>query len=267
MRRTFGFEASHVFDTVIASRLIGLRAFSLAALVEKFFDVKLAKGSQKANWARRPLPKQMAEYAKNDTHYLLPLAEKLEAELKRLGRLEWFHQSCQRALDQAAVERVRDEEEAWRISGAGLMRGRAAAVLRSLWQWRDQEARAADRPPFHILQNEQLLVATEKFLAGEVPDYRHFSPRRRRTFRESGQRAMELAEAEWPIIRRRAGARPTAQMERRAEQLRKRRDSIATELGLEPSFIASRGALDAIAADEKRSETLLVPWQRDLLGV
>ncbi len=267
MRRSFGFEASRVFDTVIASRLIGLRAFSLAALVEKFFDVKLAKGSQKANWARRPLPKQMAEYAMNDTHYLLPLAEKLESDLKRLDRLDWFHQSCQRALDQAAVERVRDEDEAWRISGAGLLRGRAAAVLRSLWQWRDREARAADRPPFHILQNQQLLVATERFLAGEVPDYRHFSPRRRRAFRESGESAMRLPEAEWPVIRRRIGTRPTAEMERRAEQLRKQRDKMGVELGIEPSFIASRGTLDAIAADETRSETLLVPWQRKLIGV
>jgi len=69
LRRSLDFVATRIFDTVIAARLLGIRSFSLAALVEKFFGVTLAKGSQKANWARRPLPQHMAEYAMNDTRY------------------------------------------------------------------------------------------------------------------------------------------------------------------------------------------------------
>ena len=76
LRRSMNFEATRIFDTVIAARVLGIRAFSLAALVEKYFGITLTKGSQKANWAQRPLPKHMEEYAINDTHYLLPLAEK-----------------------------------------------------------------------------------------------------------------------------------------------------------------------------------------------
>src|SRR5206468_8724104 len=67
LRRSLNFAACRIFDTVIAARLLGIREFSLAALVERFFGVKLAKGSQKANWARRPLPERMVEYAMNDT--------------------------------------------------------------------------------------------------------------------------------------------------------------------------------------------------------
>src|SRR3954447_16135965 len=52
-----------VFDTMIAARLCGITEFSLAALINKYFGVQLAKASQKANWARRPLPPQMADYA------------------------------------------------------------------------------------------------------------------------------------------------------------------------------------------------------------
>ena len=141
LRRSLGFVATRVFDTVIAARLLGIRSFSLAALVEKFFGVTLVKGSQKANWARRPLPRHMAEYAINDTHYLLPLAEKLEAGLREQGRMEWFRQSCARALEQASVQRSRDDEEAWRISGSGKLTGRASAILRELWNWRDKESR------------------------------------------------------------------------------------------------------------------------------
>jgi len=265
LRRSLGFVATRIFDTVIAARLLGIRSFSLAALVESFFGVTLAKGSQKANWAQRPLPKHMAEYALNDTRYLLPLAEKLEGGLRERGRIEWFRQSCERALEQAAVQRTRDEEEAWRISGAGKLGGRACSVLRELWLWRDKEAQAADRPAFHVLQNHLLLRAAEEFAAGANPDYRHFSARRRQAFREAAERGLNLPESEWPVRPKRRGTRPTREMERTAEELRRRRDAVANVHGLDPSLIAPRGALDAVAADESRSAALLVPWQRSLL--
>ena len=267
MRRSFGFVPSRVFDTVIAARLLGIREFSLAALVKRFFDVQLPKGSQKANWAQRPLPQRMADYAMNDTHYLLPLAENLERELAERERLDWFRESCQRAILQASVQRERDEDEAWRISGAGTLRGRPAAILRELWHWRDREARAVDRPPFHILQNQQLIASATAFEAGEAPDFRHFSPRRRREFLAAVKKAMELPESEWPEKRRGVRLRPTAEMERRTAELRRKRDQVAAHLKIEPSFIAPRNTLEAIARDESQKERLLVRWQRNLLGL
>lgn len=267
MRRTFNFTADRVFDTVIAARLLGIKAFSLAALVERYFGVTLVKGSQKANWAQRPLPKAMAEYAINDTHYLLPLADYLEEELRERGRYEWFQQSCARGLAQASIERERDEDEAWRISGAGTLPPRAAAVLRALWHWRDQEAQAADRPSFHILQNHLLLQAAKDFDAGHTPEFRHLTPRRRRGFLDAAHQALDLPESEWPKRPRRVGTRTTQEMERTAENLRKRRDAIAEELGIDASFIAPRATMESIAADETRSTALLVPWQRELLQV
>lgn len=265
MRRSFGFAASKVFDTVVAARLLGVREFSLAALVARYFGVELSKGSQKANWAQRPLPPRMAQYAMNDTHYLLSLAEKLEAELRAKDRFEWFEQSCQRGLSQAAVERVRDEDQAWRVTGSGTLSPRASAILRALWLWRDREAQAADRPAFHILQNHLLIHAAQRFEAGETPEFRHLSPRRRRGFMDAAGHALELPEAELPRRVRRHGTRPSQEMERAAENLRRRRDVAAEQLGLDPSFIAPRAAVDLIAADEAQSAALLVPWQRSLL--
>src|SRR5437667_4339277 len=113
----------------------------------------------------------MAEYAINDVHYLLPLAEKLEAELDRLQRRDWLRQSCQRAIEQATVARVRQRDEPCRIPGSRTLQAPAAAVLRALWQWREREAEMADRPPFHILQNDNLLNAAVSFASGSVPDY------------------------------------------------------------------------------------------------
>jgi ribonuclease D len=267
LRRGLNFTAHRIFDTLIAARLLGIREFSLAALLKRYFGLELPKGSQKANWAKRPLPARMAEYAINDVRYLLPLAEKLEAELDRPRRRDWLRQSCQRAIEQAAVARVRNQDELWRVRGAGLLHGRPAAVLRALWQWREREAEMVDRPPFHILQNEKLVNAAESFAAGSVPDYKHFSPRRRRAFREAARSALLAPESECPVLPRRFGTRRTADTVRRTEELRRRRDKSAEELGLEPSFIAPRNTLEAIAADRTRAEKLLVLWQRELLGV
>ena len=267
LRRGLNFSARRIFDTVIAARLLGIREFSLAALVKRHFGVELGKGSQKANWGRRPLPARMIEYAMNDTHYLLPLADCLESQLRECDRLDWLRQSCQRAVEQAAIERVRDEDELWRIRGSASLRGREVAVLRALWQWRENEAEAADRPPFHILQNHELLNAATSFASESTPDYEHFSSRRRQAFRQAAQIAMRLPESEWPVLRRRFGTRPGRETVRRAEELRSRRDRAAAELDLEPSFIAPRSAIEAIAADETCGTTLLVPWQRAALGI
>jgi ribonuclease D len=266
LRRSLNFSARRIFDTVIAARLLGIREFSLAALVKKYFGVELAKGSQKANWAQRPLPERMLDYAVNDTRYLLPMAVKLQLELEQSGRSDWFRQSCERAIEQAAVDRTRDLDEVWRVSGAGALKPRAAGILRELWRWREKEAEAADRPAFHILQNHELLRSAEAFAAGTVPDYRHFSARRRNAFREAGQKGLDLSEDELPVKPRRSGTRPTSQMIRRVEELKQRRDRAAGELKLEPTVLAPRNALEVIATDEERATTVLVPWQRELLG-
>jgi ribonuclease D len=267
LRRGLNLVATRIFDTLIAARLLGIREFSLAALVKRYFGLTLLKGSQKANWAQRPLPTRMAEYAINDVHYLLPLAEKLEAELDRCERRDWLQQSCQRAIELAVLARTRNQDELWRIRGSGILRGRAAGVLRALWQWREKEAEKADRPPFHILRNEDLLKAAAKFASGSVPDYRHFSFRRRQAFREAAEAALRAPESEWPVSRRRSGTRPSAETVQRAEELRRRRDKSAEQCELEPSFIAPRNTLEAIAADQTRAAALLVPWQCQLLGV
>jgi len=117
------------------------------------------------------------------------------------------------------------------------------------------------------LRNEDLLKAAAKFASGSVPDYRHFSFRRRQAFHEAAQAALRAPESEWPVSRRRSGTRPTNETVQRAEELLRRRNKSAEAFELEPSFIAPRSTLEAIAADGTRALALLVPWQRDLLGV
>src|SRR5437867_4118116 len=75
LRKSRGFVPTAIFDTMLASRLLGCREFGLNNLVSKYLGVTLEKGPQKANWAQRPLTQRMVEYARNDTRHLKPLSE------------------------------------------------------------------------------------------------------------------------------------------------------------------------------------------------
>jgi ribonuclease D len=265
--RRVGFpDSDSIFDTMIAARLIGEPEFSLAALLQKYFSVTLAKGSQKANWARRPLSLLMEEYAINDTHYLLDLADILAGKLRELERWEWFQQSCARAMESTKTDRDRDVENAWRITGSSDLRGRAAAVLRALWRWRDTEARAVDRPPFHILQNEKLIEAAVQLDAGERVSLPHLSSSRARRFSEAAQFGLNSAPEEWPQPVRKARGRLTREQEIMVQNLKTRRDAAAVKLQIDSSLIAPKATLEAIAADQATWEKKLLPWQRDLLA-
>ena len=196
LRRGLNFAAHRIFDTLIAARLLGIREFSLAALLKRYFDVELPKGSQKANWAQRPLPARMAEYAINDTRYLLPLAEKLEAELDRIQRLDWFRQSCERAIEQAAMRtRARCRMNVWRVRGSGCVsRARRGSASRTLAMAGEEKQKRPIVRHFTFCRMMSCVNAAVSFAAGIVPDYKHFSHRRRRAFREAARSALQVPE-------------------------------------------------------------------------
>ena len=267
LRRAGFFGPSRVFDTMIAARLCGLVEFSLAALILRYFGVQLAKASQKANWARRPLPTQMSDYAVKDTHYLLEIAAILEADLRRLDRWEWFEQCCERAIVASTITRERDPDQLWRISGSKDLRGRASAVLRALWQWRDSEAQAVDRPTFHILHNEQLIEAANRFDRGLDVNFAQLRGGRRTRFFDAARVALELPEDDWPKIVRQPRSRPTRDEDARFREYKTKRDQVAASLQLDPALIAPKLVLENLASNFDEAATKMMPWQRAALGL
>ena len=59
--------------------------------------------------------------------------------------------------------------------------------------------------------------------------------------------------------------KPVCGWERRFAELEKRRNERATELGMDPTVIASRATLAALAQDEDEASNDLMKWQRELL--
>lgn len=266
--RRVGFQPPpKIFDTMIAARLSGVEEFSLAALLKRHFGLEIPKASQKANWARRPLSPAMLAYAINDTRHLHKLAEIYEGELHKLGRIEWFRQTCDRAIRATENNKEKDAEQTWRISGSGKLRGRAAAILRELWRWRDEEARSADRPAFHVLHNEQLLQAAQDLDAGHKIHFQHLRGSRLRRFQEAAERALALPQAEWPVFIRTNRPRPTRDEEDRMKALRSRRDAVAARLNLDPSLVAPKATIEGLVLREAETLERLLPWQREVLEV
>ncbi|MBI3853702.1 MAG: HRDC domain-containing protein [Verrucomicrobia bacterium] len=268
LRKHHAFVPRTIFDTMLASRLLGGRQFGLTNLVAEHLGVTLDKGSQKADWARRPLTQRMEIYARNDTHYLKPLADKLKLELQQKGRLAWQQESCARLIADCARPASPDPDLVWRIKGSHLLGPPGLAVLRELWHWREAEAVAANRPPFFVLSHETLVKVAGAATNAHPFDTllpRHFSDRRRAGLKAAIARGLAVPVGEQPKPLRQINRRPSEAEKRRFIELQKRRDHHAHELGIDPTLIASRATLAALAEDWNAHESELMNWQRELL--
>jgi len=268
LRKHHEFTPAAIFDTMLAARLLGERQFGLSSLVEKFLGVKLDKGSQKADWARRPLTEKMETYARNDTHYLKPLEEKLKAELQARGRIGWHQESCARLVEECSRPVEVDADAVWRIKGSTFLERPALAVLRELWHWREREALAANRPPFFVLAHEKMVeiaeaVAEQKTVAHLIPPRMH--PRRRDNLMAAIQAAQALTPEKFPERIRHHSQRPSEAEFRRFREFEKRRDKHAHELGIDPTLIAPKSVLGDLARDWEKYAPELMRWQRELL--
>jgi ribonuclease D len=156
LEQDYGWQVTNIFDTRIAAQLLGYTAFGLAALLDRFFGVKLDKKHQRADWSMRPLTPDMLDYAAQDTRFLLSLKDHMSAELERMGRMEWAREEF------ALLEGTRwaDDQPGTaflKLKGARDLNRRELAVLRELVPWRDAVSGQLDRATFRVLGNEQLL--------------------------------------------------------------------------------------------------------------
>jgi ribonuclease D len=280
MRAWKGFRPRReVFDTMIAAQLLGIEQIGLAALIERFFNITTPKEEQKSDWSRRPLSKKQLRYAVNDTRSLEGLAESLHGELVQRSRVEWHNESCRAMVDSTEHDKPRDPEETWRIKGAGRLTHRQLAYLRELWRWRDMHARRANRPPFKVFGNQQILELLHwaeshpNFPLDQGPKLpRNIVGSRLRTLEEAIARAAGMTPAEWPEPSRpvRLNTRPVDYQEQ-LDALRGECAKIAKGLEIAPPTLAPRAALETIAQnhlrtlDEIMASGGLLHWQAELV--
>ena len=252
LRQDYGWQVRNVFDTRIAAQLLGLKAFGLAALLERSFGLKLDKKHQRADWSMRPLTADMLDYAAQDTMHLLGLRDVLRAELEAKGRLAW-----------AAEEFARLETIGWaaedpaaaflRIKGARDLTRRELAIFREVVQWRDAMALALDRATFRVVGNETLfelarLAPRTRDALGKVKGMpRGILERAGDAILAAIGRGLEVPEAELPRFPKAARWDRDPDFDHKVGALKAVRDAAATRLELDPGVLCSRERLEAVA--------------------
>ncbi|MFL5593266.1 MAG: ribonuclease D [Gemmatimonadaceae bacterium] len=277
LHQDYGWHVTNIFDTRIAAQLLGIKSFGLAALLEQFFDVKLDKKHQRADWSMRPLTPDMLEYAAQDTRYLLPLRDHMKGELERRGRLHWAAEEFAR-LEGTRWEAEEEMESFLRLKGARDLTRRELAVLREVANWRDTIAAQLDRATFRVMGNEVLFELARR-TPRSVSELSAIKGMPKGMVERAGsdivdaiRRGMEAPEAELPKFPRGLRWNKDRDFDERVGRLKSVRDAAAIRLELDPGVLCSRERLENVARSGARSveELTSVPdlrrWQIEEMG-
>jgi ribonuclease D len=156
--RELGLEPATIFDTELASRLLGHERVGLGAVVEDTLGIVLKKEHSAADWSTRPLPAAWLEYAALDVLHLIDEQEALIAELDEQGKAEFAAEEFAATLSRPPKP---PREDPWRrLSGLHQVRGsRNLAVARELWRAREAFAQEQDVSPGRLVPDRSLVAA------------------------------------------------------------------------------------------------------------
>ncbi|HJP85615.1 MAG TPA: HRDC domain-containing protein [Gemmatimonadaceae bacterium] len=277
LHQDYGWHVTNIFDTRVAAQLLGIKSFGLAALLEQFFDVKLDKKHQRADWSMRPLPRDMLDYAVQDTRYLLQLRDHMKGELERRGRWHWAQEEFGR-LEGTRWETETEMEGFLRLKGARDLTRRELAVLREVSNWRDKMAEQLDRATFRVMGNE-VLFELARTCPRNVTGLSSIKGMPRGMIERGGadlvaaiRRGLEAPEAELPKFPRGQRWNKDRDFDDRVARLKSVRDAAATRLELDPGVLCSRERLENVARSGAKSLDDLekVPelrrWQIEEMG-
>ena len=262
-----------VVDTQIAGAFLGYGLqVGLSALLERALKVHIKKDQTYTDWVRRPLRREQLAYAAEDVLHLLPLHDRLRAELDERGRAPWADEEMRAFEDPGRFAPVPPEERYEWVKGWQRLHGRELAVLRELAAWRDRAAKRADVRP-NFVANDVVLTALAARPAETMEELRHVRgltsgavDRHGRAILAAIRAGLDCPAERWPErpprVRSRAPAPGLAALLRAAVQAVAEREDIA------PEVIASGREIEALASRGEAPDGLAVAhgWRRRLVG-
>lgn len=148
---------NHLFDTQVAAALLNLPLqVSYQALTEHFEGVHLDKAHARFDWTKRPLPREVIEYALNDVVYLLPLLNKLRGKLENENKLDWLNEEINTLLDPALYD-IPIETVFQKIKGISRLDIKHHDLAFDLCAWREDSAKNKNKPRKWIMSDEKLI--------------------------------------------------------------------------------------------------------------
>jgi ribonuclease D len=275
--RDFKIKIKNLFDTELACRFLGIKETGLKAVLKAFFEITIDKKYQKKDWSKRPLPKEMIEYASKDVIYLLPLAKILIDKLEEIDRLIWVLEECHNLSKVRSV--LSDEEPLFlKFKGAGRLKSRGLAVLEALLQYRKAVAEKKDRPLFKIIGNDSIMkIATARpATLRRLKGIKALSGRQISMYGNDLIQvvagALKLAENELPVYPRKTASPIPSEVLERIKVLKSWRDSKAVALNMDSGMVCNNALITAIALknpeDKKSMGTIkeMKKWQKTAFG-
>jgi ribonuclease D len=282
LHRDLGIRLRGLFDTQVAAALLGEPALGLQALLQETLGISLPKKYQRADWAARPLPEEMLEYAADDTRHLMSLADVLSHRLREATRMAWVQEECE--VLEANALRVPDappEDPVTRVKGARDLAPREVTALREALEWRDRIARDRDRAPFRVVGDAPLVEAVllrplDRRQLGAIKGFPQGLARQEGDdLLDRLDRVARLHDQDlrpYPRSNRRGPGRPPPEIEALAERLRAARSRRADSLGLDRGTLLSNAVLMAVALENPRDVAALArvdgirSWQVEAAG-
>jgi ribonuclease D len=273
LRRTWKTDLCNIFDTQVAAGFTGRGAqLGYEPLLGDVLGVRLKKSASFTRWDKRPLTREQVQYAREDVLHIIQLADKLQQELDRLGRLDWAREEC-KALE--TINDDRDLDQVFnRLPRVGGLDPSIRAVARELVEWREDTARNQDKPVSSVLPDAPLVEVARR-RPKDLDRLQQIRGLNESTLRRRGRdilAAVERGREREPIARDGDRPIPTDPLDSPAialcEALTRTR-TLEAELAYE--LVAARADLERIVkavrtgADEPDVRTLR-GWRRELVG-
>ncbi|CBY37160.1 unnamed protein product, partial [Oikopleura dioica] len=166
LQRDFGVYVVNLFDTFFAAKKLDLAKKSLDYLLQHYCKIRLDKRFQLADWRMRPIPPNMLRYARQDTHYLLYVYDRLRADLEKLefgATREIFRLSREFSLSkyEKPIFGESDYKKLYESKNRKKFNNQQLKALELLYAWRDQIARFEDESTDYVIPNHILLQVSE----------------------------------------------------------------------------------------------------------
>jgi len=154
--RELGIHPKLLFDTELGGRIAGLPRVGLGPLLEAHLGVLLAKEHSAVDWSVRPLPLDWLNYAALDVELLIELRNIIAQLLLAAKKLPWAEAEFAAIL---AAPPSPPRVDPWRrTSGMHKIRKRnQLAVIRALWNVRNQIAESLDVSPGKLLNDNAIV--------------------------------------------------------------------------------------------------------------
>ncbi|KAK6359602.1 exosome nuclease subunit [Orbilia brochopaga] len=170
LQRDLNLYVVGLFDTYDAARSLGFAGHSLAFLLKKYINFDADKSYQLADWRVRPIPQDMLDYARSDTHFLLYVYDNMRNELIEKSTVDENKIEVVLQNSKETSMKTYDNEPYDSMRGGGsrgwlsILKHNAIdftdeqfTVFKAVHAWRDKVAREEDDSPNFIMSKNHLL--------------------------------------------------------------------------------------------------------------